>query len=62
MKEKQIDIWLVGNTGLRNPARISDGFKLYAQSPFVGQLIGGKNDVAFTKYLSEKWDNQQQAG
>lgn len=53
MKEKQIDIWLVGNTGLRNPARISDGFKLYAQSPFVGQLIGGKNDVAFTKYLSE---------
>lgn len=53
MEEKQIDIWLVGNTGLRNPVRISDGFKLYAQSPFVGQLIGGKNDVAFTRYLSE---------
>lgn len=53
MEERQIDIWLVGNTGLRNPARIADGFKLYAQSPFVGQLIGGKNDVAFTRYLSD---------
>lgn len=53
MEEKQIDIWLVGNTGLRNPARIADGFKLYAQSPFVGQLVDGKNDVAFTRYLTE---------
>lgn len=53
MEEKQIDIWLVGNTGLRNPARIADGFKLYAQSPFVGQLVDGKNDVSFTRYLSE---------
>lgn len=53
MKEKQIDIWLVGNTGLRNPARIADGFKLYAQSPYVGQLVDGKNDVTFTRYLSE---------
>lgn len=53
MEEKHIDIWLVGNTGLRNPARIADGFKLYAQSPFIGQLIDGRNDVAFTRYLSE---------
>ncbi|WP_225749463.1 AlwI family type II restriction endonuclease [Paraeggerthella sp. Marseille-Q4926] len=53
MEENQIDIWLVGNTGLRNPARIADGFKLYAQSPFVGQLVDGKNDIAFTSYLSE---------
>lgn len=53
MEEKQIDIWLVGNTGLRNPARIADGFKLYAQSPFVGQLVDGRNDVAFTRYLTE---------
>lgn len=53
MEENQIDIWLVGNTGLRNPARIADGFKLYAQSPFVGQLVDGKNDVAFTRYLTE---------
>ena len=31
MNEK-IDIWLVGNTGLRNPNRIQDGFKVFAGS------------------------------
>lgn len=25
---EQIDIWLVGNTGLRNPNRIQDGLSL----------------------------------
>lgn len=53
MEENQIGIWLVGNTGLRNPARVAEGFKLYAQSPFVGRLVDGKNDVAFTRYLSD---------
>ena len=32
---EQIDIWLVGNTGLRSPNRIQDGFKVFAGSPFV---------------------------
>lgn len=53
MSEEQIGIWLAGNTGLRNPARIPEGFRLYAQSPFVGQLVDGKNDVPFMRYLSE---------
>lgn len=29
MAEK-IKMWLVGNTGLRNPNRIQEGFKAYA--------------------------------
>ena len=28
-----IKIWLVGNTGLRNPNRIQEGFAAYAGSP-----------------------------
>ena len=41
MNEK-IDIWLVGNTGLRNPNRIQDGFKVFA--------VHTQND-------KEKWEN-----
>ena len=33
-----VDIWLVGNTGLRNPNRIQEGFAAFAASPFVGKL------------------------
>ena len=36
--EEKIDIWLVGNTGLRNPNRIQEGFKAFANSPYVGKL------------------------
>ena len=46
MNEK-IDIWLVGNTGLRNPNRIQDGFKVFAGSPFVGNLHGKENEIGF---------------
>ena len=45
--EEKIDIWLVGNTGLRNPNRIQEGFKAFANSPYVGKLRGkekSKND------------------
>ncbi len=44
---KQIDIWLVGNTGLRNPNRIQDGFKVFAGSPYVGNLHGKENEIGF---------------
>ena len=44
MSEK-IKIWLVGNTGLRNPNRIQEGFAAYAGSPFVGNLRE-ENEVA----------------
>lgn len=53
MKE-QIDIWLVGNTGLRNPNRIQDGFKVFAGSPFVGNLHGKDNEIGFMNLLNEK--------
>lgn len=53
MEEKQIDIWLVGNTGLRNPRRIAEGFELFAASPFVGKLYGRDNEYNFMRYLHE---------
>ena len=33
--EEKIEIWQVGNTGLRNPNRIQDGFRVFANSPYV---------------------------
>ena len=48
-----IDIWLVGNTGLRNPNRIKDGFSVFAESSFVGNLRGRENDIAFMNLLNE---------
>lgn len=61
MKE-QIDIWLVGNTGLRNPNRIQDGFKIFAGSPFVGNLHGKDNEIGFMKLLDEKGIIQNEDG
>ena len=34
--EEKIEIWQVGNTGLRNPNRIQEGFKAFANSPLWG--------------------------
>lgn len=50
---KQIKIWLVGNTGLRNPNRIYEGFKLFANSSFVGRLHGSENESAFMDFLNK---------
>ena len=61
MNEK-IDIWLVGNTGLRNPNRIQDGFKVFAGSPFVGNLHGKENGIGFMNYLNEKGIIQNEDG
>lgn len=41
---KQISIWNIGNTGLRNPLRIWDGLQLFAESPFNGNLRGDNED------------------
>ena len=46
---EQITIWHVGNTGLRNPNRIQEGFSVFADSPFVGNLRE-ENEVAFMKF------------
>ena len=56
-----IKIWLVGNTGLRNPNRIQEGFAAYAGSPFVGNLRE-ENEVAFMNFLNEKGIIQNEAG
>lgn len=57
-----IDIWLVGNTGLRNPSRIKDGFSVFAESSFVGNLRGRENDIAFMNLLNEKGIIQNEGG
>lgn len=61
MNEK-IDIWLVGNTGLRNPNRIQDGFRIFAGSPFVGNLHGKDNEIGFMNLLNEKGIIQNEEG
>lgn len=51
---EQINIWLVGNTGLRNPNRIQEGFAVFANSAFVGHLHGRDNELGFMNLLDEK--------
>ena len=60
MSEK-IKIWLVGNTGLRNPNRIQEGFSAYANSPFVGKLRD-ENEVDFMNFLNTKGIIQNEVG
>ncbi|MCR5654246.1 MAG: AlwI family type II restriction endonuclease [Lachnospiraceae bacterium] len=49
-----IDIWLIGNTGMRNPWRIPSGFKVYAESTLVGRLRTPEDQMAFKMLLFEK--------
>ena len=49
-----IEIWQVGNTGVRNPMRIQEAFRLYAESNLVGKIRGVPGSVAFTNYLCER--------
>lgn len=49
--KKPIDIWLIGNTGMRNPWRIPSGFKVYAESNMVGRLRSPEDQVAFKMLL-----------
>ncbi|MGB4093059.1 MAG: AlwI family type II restriction endonuclease [Ruminococcus flavefaciens] len=51
--EENIKIWLVGNTGLRNPNRIQEGFAVFAASSFVGKLRD-ENEIGFMNLLNEK--------
>ena len=48
--EEKIEIWQVGNTGLRNPNRIQEGFKAFANSPYVGNLRK-ENEIDFMNFL-----------
>lgn len=60
--EKEIDIWLVGNTGLRNPNRIQEGFAVFASSSYVGNLRGKDNEIGFMNLLNEKGVIQNEDG
>lgn len=59
---ENIDIWLVGNTGLRNPNRIQEGFAVFANSSFVGNLHGKENEIEVMKLLDEKGIIQNEEG
>lgn len=49
--KEPIDIWLIGNTGMRNPWRIPSGFKIYAESNMVGKLRSPEDQVRFKMLL-----------
>ena len=59
---REIDIWLVGNTGLRSPNRIQEGFRIYAESPFVGNFRGRDNEIGFMNLLNERGIIHNEAG
>lgn len=59
---QKIEIWLVGNTGLRNPNRIQEGFTIFANSPFLGNLRGNENEISFMNLLNEKGIIQNESG
>lgn len=59
---EKIVIWHVGNTGLRNPNRIQEGFKVFANSPYVGNLRGKENEIGFMNLLDEKRIIQNESG
>lgn len=59
---EHIDIWLVGNTGLRNPNRIQEGFSVFASSSFVGNLHGRENELGFMRLLNTKGIIQNEDG
>lgn len=59
---EKIEIWLAGNTGLRNPNRIQDGFKAFASSPYVANLHGSENEIGFMRYLDKKGVIHNEAG
>lgn len=52
--ENPIDIWNIGNTGMRNPWRIPGGFKVYVESNLVEKLRTPEDQMAFKNLLFEK--------
>lgn len=48
----KIEIWLVGNTGLRNPNRIQDGFAIFANSPYEELSTEQKQTIVHNWYES----------
>ena len=50
----KIEIWNIGNTGMRNPWRIPSGFKVYVESNQVGRLREPADQQSFKRLLIEK--------
>ena len=50
---EKITIWHLGNTGVRNPMRIQDGFRLFANSPYVGDFHGKSAEIGFTRLMNK---------
>lgn len=59
--EEKIEIWQVGNTGLRNPNRIQEGFKAFVNSPYVGNLRK-ENEIDFMNFLNAQGIIQNEDG
>ena len=57
-----ITIWQLGNTGVRNPMRMQDALRVYAESNLVGQIRGVAGSVAFMNLLHEKGVLKNQPG
>lgn len=53
VKDK-IDIWMIGNTGMRNPWRIPEGFNIYVESDQVGYLRTPAEQQKFKRLLACK--------
>lgn len=53
-EQEVISIWHLGNTGVRNPMRIQDGFRVFVNSPYVGDFHGKPQEIGFTRLMHEK--------
>lgn len=49
-----MEIWKIGNTGVRNPMRIQDALRVYEASSLVGDIRGVGGSVAFMDLLCER--------
>ena len=47
-----MNIWRLSNTGVRNPLRIQGGLRVYANSPFVGDIRSREKEIALGNYLA----------
>ncbi len=54
-----LDIWQIGNNGMRNPSRLREGLLAYEEYPKIGFIgnrrgTGKKEEIDFSTYLNEK--------
>ncbi len=54
----KLDIWQIGNNGMRNPYRLQKGLLAYAKYPKIGRIgnrkgVGKAEEIEFSDYLAE---------